>query len=174
MSLTSPHILTSIIFQITILISFITVFFFVYGAYIEKQIVISQVNNITGDLSGDLSLILNPNEQMYMRNILQNISPPENIGDQDAEVLKNNNVLIRQSSVIISCLFFTGIVVTIYMIFKLKLNWWYVFKNSIFGIIACIATEFIFMTFFAANYKSLDPNKVKLTVIQCLSKYANS
>ena len=174
MSLMLSYNVTSIILQITLVITFITVFFFVYGTYIEKQIVISQVNNVISDLGDDLSLLLTPDQQVEVRAVLQNISQPETSSDQDVQAMENNNKLIKQSAIVISCLFFAGIAITIYLIITLKLNWWYIVKNSMFGIGACVITEFIFLTFFVANYRSLDPNKVKLSMVESLTSYANS
>ena len=111
---------TSIILQITLVITFITVFFFVYGTYIEKQIVITQVNNVISDLGDDLSLLLTPDQQVEVRAVLQNISQPETSSDQDVQAMENNNKLIKQSAIVISCLFFAGIAITIYLIITLK------------------------------------------------------
>ena len=94
----------SIILQITLIVSFISVFFFVYTSTVEHQIVVNQVNSLVTDFTQDLNLAMTPADKQTLQNAFKNITPPDMSSD-DASAKATNNKLLHNTIVIISIVF---------------------------------------------------------------------
>jgi hypothetical protein len=164
---------TNLVLQITLIITFVSVFFFVYGTQIEKDIVVSQINDLISNFTTDFGLMLSPDQKIALNNVFQNLQPPD-MTAQDEQVSISNNNLIQKTIIIISTVFGLGIIFVISMCVVLKLPVWNILKSSFFGLSAVVLVEVCFLVFFVRNYRSLDPNTVKLKIVQTLQEYANS
>ena len=163
----------SIILQITLIVSFISVFFFVYTSTVEHQIVVNQVNSLVTDFTQDLNLAMTPADKQTLQNAFKNITPPDMSSD-DASAKATNNKLLHNTIVIISIVFGIGVATTLICAYIFKLSILQLLKESFFGLLAVAFVEFTFLTFFVKNYQSLDPNNVKYTILQTLEDYGNS
>ena len=165
--------ITSLIVQVTPLIVFISLLFFVYGSIIEYDVVISQINNLVNGLTGDIETIATDDEKNKLRNFFANMKSPDmtsndNNIEQSNKTIKDKAIKLISTFVLICLL--VSISLTLYYKFDLK----YIFLNSFVGLLVVASIEIIFLTFFAKSYQSLDPNYVKSRIINILQNYANS
>jgi hypothetical protein len=178
----SPFTLANILLHVMLLSSFVAIFFFVYGAQIEKKIVKNQTNNIVDSFTGDVQNFIAPEVlrkiQPYVNQYLQ--VPDMTLEDQAAAA--KNQALMKKTATILGivsgiCILFILIayfwakkanqgVQAFSMITLLKDNFWSLFFVAI--------TEFFFLTVIAQNYRSADPSVIKLQIIDTLQKYAQS
>lgn len=163
----------SMLLNIVFAASFISIFFFTVGSNIEHDIVNIQVDNIVKDLTSGATVVLPANT---LNSISQSIAalPPPDLKALDAQVAQSNNVLFTQTWITILIFFVLSI---FYMIFRYKVSWpeknkdvslRHIIGDNIVLIIFIGLTEFIFLYVIAKQYKSGDPNRVKLTILDSL------
>jgi len=169
----SEHV-TAVILQVTVLVVGIACFFFIYGTHIEEQVVKTQVDRLVSSFTEDATVLLRPGEKQSLQDFMANIPPPANMDAADAQAAENNRKLLKKSVILIGGLFITGIIVTLIMGVHYRLNPWSLAKHSFLGVIACLLTEYVFLTYYAAKYHSLDANSIKKSIIEALQTYANS
>ena len=115
----------------------------------------------------------NDDEQNVLKNLFSKMNLPD-MSDADNEVKQSNKILQNNTMIQISIIFIIGISICTFFIVYFKLDWKHMLKESFAGLTAVALIEFIFLTFFAQNYKTLDPNSVKLHIIDILKNYSNS
>jgi predicted PurR-regulated permease PerM len=164
---------TTVILQITVIVTFISIFFFVYTSRIEHDVVVSQVDNLVQSFMGDLDLVASDDQKQSLRDFFSNMKPVD-MTQSDADAAKQNADLIKQTAKLIAILFAAGIFVVIVLTVYFRLNWWDLTKESIIGLAAVAFVEFAFLTFFVKNYRSLDPNAVKLHIVEILRAYSET
>jgi hypothetical protein len=161
----------SVILQITVIVTFISIFFFAYTSKIEHDVVVSQVDNLVQSFTEDLDLVATDEQKQVLRNFFAKMSP-EDMSQADSDVAQKNGELVTETIKVISIVFAIGIFIVVVLTVYFKLNWWDLVKESIIGLIAVAFVEFAFLTFFVKNYNSLDPNSVKLHIIEILQEYS--
>ena len=82
-----------IILCITFFSSFIIIFYFTYGLYMERYILDSELSGIMDAFSKPLFL-LNSESKQYLKEIVDSIKLPD-ASDADREVNENNKKLIK-------------------------------------------------------------------------------
>lgn len=164
----------SVVLQVTLIVVFISVFFFLYATKIEEKIVTTQIDRLISSFTQDLSIILDESEKTKLKNFLQKMQGPQDMSESDVETKENNDKLIKKTTIVISILFAAGIITTIILCIYYNLDSWTIIKTSLFGLLACAITEFVFLTYIAAEYRSLDPNSIKKALVIALEDYANS
>lgn len=165
-----PLFATSIIFNSVIIIVFITLFFFTYISKIERNVVNNQVTSLIEDLNRELSIIIDDKEKATLREFIQN-SPIDY--SSDAKVADDNKKIRNKAYKTLGIIVGVGValIIGLTLIFKLDLS-----KLLVSGVVSLAAvaiTEFIFATFFAQNFKTLDENKVKLELVRTLREYVS-
>jgi hypothetical protein len=163
---------SNIIVGLVLFSIFLAVFYFTYASKIEKEILDIQVKNLIDDLTYDMSAFPNDiNEKL--RTIVKNISVSD-LSKEDKEIDDGNQELINRA--LINFGIFAAISVTILTIFFIIYNIDLkdiVITNLI--LLAFIAiTEVLFLNLIAKSYRSLDPNVIKLNIINKLQSFESS
>lgn len=161
--------LTIIILQVTLSITFIVIFFFTYGSYLESKVVREQVDYVVSDLMTDVKIIDGAQLEL-LKDIANNIKTPDmKKQDQQAEIY-NRNIMIK-AFLIFGALFILGISFTIFMITYYKLDYKRILAHSSIAILAVIIVYFLYTTFVLGNFHSADPNVVKKAIIESLINF---
>jgi len=163
----------NVILHVILMATMVSGVFFLYASIVETKIVTSQVDNLVLDLTEDLKTVLSDEDKQTIETAFKNLVPP-NMSDADAEARDTNNKLMKKASLVVGSLLIVGVITVLF------LSWWGGFsfldllkENIVILLIAC-TTEIVFLSFFARNYKSLDPNTAKLAVVNALKSYASS
>lgn len=161
--------LTIIILQVTLSITFIVIFFFTYGSYLESKVVREQVDYVVSDLMTDVKIIDGAQLEL-LKDIANNIKTPDMTKqDQQAEIY-NRNIMIK-AFLIFGTLFIVGISFTIFMITYYKLDYKRVLTHSSIAILAVMIVYFLYTTFVLGNFHSADPNGVKKAIVESLINF---
>lgn len=164
--------MVKMLLNITLAASFISIFYFTAGYKIETNIIKTQVNNVVSDLTTGMSLIIPDQLQKQLASDLQNIKPDTSQQNAaDVQAAQSNALLIKKTIITIAALF--GIFV-IYAILQYSLSDGqhkkesikHVVTDNVVLLIAIGLTEFFFLFYVGQNYRSGDPNKVKLEIIK--------
>jgi hypothetical protein len=105
-----------------------------------------------------------------LRANLSTLKAPD-MKDADAIVEHKNSQLVASTIKLIGLIGIVGIVISLVLITYFKLNKWSLFKECFFGVSSVLLVEYVFLTYITKNYKSLDPNWVKLRIVQNLQDY---
>ena len=159
--------IANIILSVVLISTFIGVFFFTYASRIEKNIVEIRCKKIIEDLTDPIVTLSTPDMIDQINSNLEKLTQPD-LSEEDEKVSANNKALLKKSFIVISILFILGIfaVLVLYLIYKFPLK--NLIISNIVMLIFVALTEFMFMTFFAQNYITVDSNFIKNKIINVL------
>lgn len=159
----TPEKLINILIHVICISTFLNIFFFTYGSYIEKKVVKAQVKYIVDSLFYDIKKLI-PLKKKY----LPKFELPKNLKDADENAKNENNKLlsIAIKYTILFVLICICIICCIVYLYNINSDTIIELVNENFIILGFFAlTEFIFSTYFAQYYRSADPNFIKYTIL---------
>lgn len=165
----SAESVANIILHVVLISSFIVVFFFTYAAKIEEKIIKEQVDIIVKDLTSDLSLLPNALLQK-LRNFVHEMKAP-NMQKIDDIIRNKNKKLVDQVIKIIIGVVAGGLITVGVMAYYYKFSLKHLmFKNAL-SLLLIGVTEFLFLTYIGALYRSADPNFVKKLLVETVENF---
>lgn len=152
---------------------FIGIFFFTYGAYIEAEVVKSQMEFLATEISNSIKF-LGPDITNKINDTIHNL-PPMNLDSADSAVATMNNST-KIKALIANIVFLILVIIGVYFLSKYDDT---VSTDSIqqilsknFIILIFIGfTEYAFLTFFGSKYISLNPNYVNYIITDNLKQF---
>lgn len=164
--------IANVILHVVLLGSFIALFFFLYASIIEQKIVISQVDNVSTDLTSDLKTVLSEEERQVIEKAFKSLTAPD-MTKEDSDAKKANKKLMIQAGKIVGITFTAGIITVALLSWLGGFSFIAMLLDNLTLLMVAAATEFVFISFFVRNFLSLDPNTVKLSIVNSLTDYAN-
>lgn len=162
---------TLIILQVILAVTFVTIFYYTYVNFVEKQSLIAQTRNTVAQLKNELELeSLMPISNINKLPKVSYTPSPEDI-ESDKETQKSNSELLRRSSRMLSIILSLGFIFIIILTMEFKLNLGRILTLSLLGTLVIAFTEFIFLSVFARNYIILDSNMVENAFYKGLLDY---
>jgi hypothetical protein len=169
MHINKSELLSKVLINVLFISIFITVFFFTYVSYIEKKVVVEQMNFLSRDIKNFFGLFgKNINDNISEK--LNNISIP-NLEHEDEKTTHSNKNIQKKSLIFI--VFFILIMSTIIYLNYSKYgvtsyNLGNIISENLVILVAIAITEFVFLTYFASRFVSINPNSVKLEILETL------
>ena len=161
--------LTITVMMNVLLISlFIAFFFFTYGSYIEHKIVESQMKFLAVDIMNIIK-VFGKNINMMIKKQIMKMKTPDLKDADKAASLENRQIMIKAA--IVNIIFTVVVVTTIYFLYsksKKDFNMKTLIYQNLILLLFVALTEFAFLTFFAADYISINTNDVKYNFIKNL------
>ena len=159
----------TVLIQVTLIFIFITIFFFTYAKNKEKDVVINNINLLLDSMiPNDLVAILPTN---YKKIIIDNLNSIKSNRSDDNIVKENNKKVFRNAiTILLIVLFLISILLFIY---KKNVPLSSIFIQSFIIVFFVGLTEYIFLTFFASKFISVDPQLIKYTFINEIQKFIN-
>jgi len=160
----------TVISNVLLISLFIALFFFTYGGYIEKKVVKSQMKFLADDISNYIKLS-GKITTGYASNYLNNLELPD-LEEADYAAAEANKKTVKKAIManigfcICACIVMALIYFKSKKDFKLKEI---VIQNLILLVFIGF-TEFCFLTYFGANYVSINPSAVKEAIITNLEE----
>ena len=161
-----PKITVNVLLATAFFTLFITIFFFTYAKYIEKQIVIKNLTYLVKDMTSNL-ILLPPEYKQYLSSIVNDVDISIN-KQADIDVENSNNELFMYSIKIYGGIFITNIVLAFIISSIYNIDMIESLFQNINLLIVVMVTEFLFLTFIIADYISIHPNKIKKEFINVL------
>jgi len=156
----------TVIINVLLISIFIGLFFFTYGAYIEKKVVKNQIEFFGNNISSLIKLC-GSNVNNYFSNFLKKLTIPD-LSHEDKIVADSNKKVLMKA--LIANIFFILLVVTsIFFIYRSSKKDFSIKTLLIQNMILLLFigfTEFSFLTFFGSKYISINPNFIKLKVVE--------
>lgn len=159
--------IVSIIFQFSLIITFITFFFFTYVKKTEEDIVNQQVDTIMAEFGNELRAV----SPTLLQSIKENINKQLDVPDQS--IIDNNNRLFKSTLNFLIPVVGVCIFVSLTLIYTFGLSLKITLINAFSGLAVVALIEFIFITVFAKNFRTVDSNAIKKSVVEQLQKLRN-
>lgn len=167
------YLLVNVLTQTIFIVIIITLFYFFYVPFIEKNIVKKQVDDIVKNLADDIHIFL-PKEQLdYIKDFIKTILPNIDFSQKDKEVEENNRKVLKKAFLYIGISIIIGILILFFLHYKYSkvLNFKQIYITNIFLSLGVAITYFLFVSFIIGNYKAADPNYVKFNLLNVINKF---
>ena len=150
--------IANIILHVTLISTFIGIFFFTYGSHIEENIVKKQVAFLIEDNKEFVSLIPNDTKKKIVDKI-NNIKL--DLAEDDKKVTEQNKKLLIKAATVLGIVFVVGVAIVWKMSEIYKFDFIHLLKENLIILCFVALTEFTFLTYYAQNYLSIDPNIIR-------------
>jgi hypothetical protein len=171
MKLNKSELFSKVFINVLLFSIFIGMFFFTYGAMIEKSVLSSQMNILTANIT-DTTKLFGYNVNNSLLNYINTIVLPD-LSEED-ESVNNNNKKIITKVININVIFFIVVSFIIYFVYK-KSNKSYdlgeIISNNLVILFFIAITEYSFLTYFGSKFISIDTNQSKLSILKAIDKY---
>ena len=158
-----PHIILSVIFVAT----FLTIFYFTYVCKVENEIVEKQIIFLADNLYDEtINYLPNDIKKRLKENFLK-INIPDFSGIDD-EISKKNKAIFTKTIYVLAALNVIGLIVSFLIAKKNDLNITNIILKNFLILVFIAGTELAFLKIFIVDYISVDPNKVKLQILNKL------
>ena len=153
-----------ITFNTALISTAIAVLFFTYGKNVEKTIVKDQSAYIAETIADD-SRVFFPKET---RKIISDSMVAPDMQQEDQEVEERDEKLKNQSLKIFIPLCIIGIFITLLICWYGKVSKKHVFFEGIAILLFALFAEILFLNIIVRNYKTADPNFVKMQILKAI------
>jgi hypothetical protein len=159
------EIIIFILLNILLISTFIVIFFFTYGTTIEKQSIKIQMEFLANNIYDDIKFS-GKNTTNLIKNYLNKYSIPD-LSAEDNLISSLNKQTINKATkyILIFILVILSIVGLIYYNNN-NINLKNILIKNIIILLSIALTEYIFLSYITYYYISLDPNNIKLAIIQ--------
>jgi len=158
--------IANIILHVTLISTFIGIFFFTYASRIEENIVKKQVAFLIEDNREIISLIPNDIKQ----NLVSKLNDIKlDLSEDDNKTTEQNKKLLLNAAKILSVVLIVGVYIVLKMSHMYNFNFVHLLKENLIILCFVALTEFVFLTFFVQHYLSIDPNIIKRKFITIIS-----
>jgi hypothetical protein len=165
----NPLQISNIVINVTMISTFIGIFFFTYGKTIEQNVVKQQSELVANYLAKDLSTFIDKNTAQKLASLL---SPPD-MSNADKQAQLKNAELQNTAFNILILVAISGLLFTIILAKYYTLNLQSLLKTNLIILLFIALTEYLFFTYIGQNFISLDPNFVRVKILQALQKKIN-
>jgi len=154
---------------------FIGIFFFTYASKIEKNIVVKRSTEIVNSITSNMKTIIPENQKQIIKSdIIPYLVIPDSLKQADQDVENANNALQKSAIQYIFIFAAACLIIVFCMSFTFKFSFFEIIEENIIVLVFVAITEYIFLTFFAQNYITIDSNFVKSKMIDTLLKIGSS
>jgi hypothetical protein len=169
------ELISKVLINVLLISIFISVFFFTYGTYIERKVILNQMDILANNFMNTFELTgstTNKSLYNYIKDKLLSKENIDKISSGDAKALSGNKVIIDKvtSYIVIFILVVSSIIFLLAITGKIP-DLKNILIESFIILIFIGITEYVFIEFFGAKFISIDTNIVKYKVIKCLETY---
>jgi len=170
-NINKSELISKVLINVLFISVFISFFFFTYGAYIEKKVVNEQMNYLSQNFMETVKLLGKNVNQTVIDNINNLVIP--DLSKEDNKAAQNNKKVMNQV-IKVNIIFILFILVVVYFIYKnsdKSYNLKHIIKENFIILVFIGFVEYSFLTFFGAEYISIDPNQAKLSILESLKEH---
>ncbi len=149
--------IVDILFNIIFISVFIGIFFFTYAKHVEENIAKKQGELLANNLSSNLKFLSKDTKNL-------NIPKPD-LSNEDDNIATNNQKLQNQAFFMLGLTFITGLIIIIIICKMFNVSFWSYLRSNLIILFFIALCEYLFLTFIASNYISVDPNYLKYRLL---------
>jgi hypothetical protein len=152
---------------------YIVIFFFTYGSFIEKKVVKNQMKFLSDNISDNIK-IYGKDVNSSLKNIFTSLEEP-NLVEED-KMVEESNKKVLMTAIKANVVFFIIVILIVYFIYSKSnkdFNMKRIIVQNLIILVFVGFTEFSFLTYFGSKYISIDPNFIKLKILENAHNYTN-
>ena len=150
---------------------FIGIFFFTYASRIEKNIVDKRSTEIVDSITSNMKAIIPESDKQTIKNqVIPFLTIPDSLKQADQNVENANNALQKSAIQYIVIFASVCLIIVLCMSYTFHFSFFEILEENIIVLVFVGITEFLFLTYFAQNYITIDANFVKEKMINTLLK----
>ncbi|ATZ81029.1 hypothetical protein BMW23_0984 [Bodo saltans virus] len=146
--------------------TFLAIFYFTYACDVEKDVVEEQMNFLVDDFTSQAYLI-NNKTKLDIVNKLNNVNIDLSAVDNEVDV--ENDAVKKKAMIAIGLFNIIGLYTIYYYCNQYNIDFMHLVKDNLIIIFFVAMTEFVFLNLFVRKFISIDPNLIKLNI---LNKFA--
>jgi len=158
---------TRLILFSSFVVTFLTIFFFTFGEYMEKKMVMQNIDYLIDDAFNGITNILGDKYNKYFYDKLNEVKL-DDMSKEDKEVQDNNDKLFKLSMYILIGYLSAAIIISALISYIKKYNYFKIFSENIILLIFIGMCEFVFLIFFGSQFISANNNFIKGTIASYL------
>jgi hypothetical protein len=139
--------------------------FFTLGSYVENTITTSQVQGIIDGYFTSYNLVTTPAQKAQFAPLGIMFNNPPDMSAEDAQVAAANHALLIKAVIVLAIIFVVSVGVAYYLSASTFME---LLKENVVIVCFVALTEICFLMFIARNFRAVDPNYVKLTIVKAL------
>jgi hypothetical protein len=155
--------------------TFVALFFFTYGKYVEKQVVQANARLLVSGLVDNVAFFgseVSPEHMAELHQALVHMQLPDTSAS-DKKVADDNKKLVKQTfKVILGGAAIALVMAVLFWYFIVKQDWkvfgFDIVTKSLLLLLVVAITELAYFTLITKNYRSIDPNKAKKTIVDSM------
>ena len=173
MAVFSADGIANIILHVSLIALMIGIFYFTYVPVVAKQVVKREVADVMDSIARDIHTIVPKKDLAPLKSVVDKYLQPPDMKKQDAEAAAKNKALMLKAAKYLGILLAaSGVLVAgLWYFFKVDLSHLLI-VNTIMIVVVGI-TYFTFVTLVIKNYRSVDPNFVKLAIVRTLRTFSS-
>jgi len=161
----------NIVLHIVLLTVAIGGLFFIYTTRIEEKVITTQVDRLVSDMMSEMKVFLNPDQRSAVKEVLSKLTPPD-MTEQDKDAEDNNKALLNKAKMVLGAVFFGGVLFVFVCSRIFGFSFIELLKENFVTLVVACCVEIVFISVFARNFRSLDPNMVKYSLVKAIQNYA--
>lgn len=158
----------NVIISVLFISLFIGIFFFTYAAQVEGTIVKNQMKFLSEDVGIYINLLGENVNKKVKDKILA--LPNVNLDEEDNKVKESNSEVMKKAIIANSVFTIVSIIIIYFLNKKVNLNIKDVVIKNLIILIFIGLTEYVFLTYFATDFISINPNLVKYSIVENIKK----
>jgi hypothetical protein len=158
----------NVIISVLFIYLLIGIFLFIYGTHIGKVIIKNQIKFLSEDIGGNINLLGDNINKKVKQKILE--LPEVNLDEEDNRIKETNSQVMKKAKSANSIFIVFTIAIVYYLNKTTQLNISDVLIKNLIILFFIGMTIYIFLTYFAADYISINSNLVKYTIVENLKK----
>lgn len=151
---------TRLILFSSFVVTFLTIFFFTFGKYMEKRMVMQNVDYLIDDAFNGVTTMLGDKYNKYFYDKLNEIEL-DDMSKEDKEVQDNNDKLFKLSMYILIGYLSGAIIISALISYFKNYNYFKIFSENIILLFFIGMCEFGFLIFFGSQFISANNNFIK-------------
>ncbi len=154
------NFLANLLLISTFAVSFLTIFFFLYGAEIEKEVILNNLNYIIDESIDNYIIFLSDEQKKQIYEKINKIKL-ENMDKEDEEVKSSNKKLKNTSFIIISVLIVCVFIIVSGIVIYKNYNYSELLLKNVILLIGIGLVEYLFLINFGSKFISANTNYIK-------------
>lgn len=154
-----PEVIVNILLASGLMSGFLCIFYFTYLDKVEKEVMINNIKSVFSDIMPANKI---PANIAGIINSLLTFLDANNVQDDsvDTDAIANNTKIRTRAIIIFGGGFICVVIIALITIFMNKLDILKIIGINMLLLLSIVIMEFIFATFFVANYDYIDINNV--------------
>ncbi len=174
MAIVDPEWIANIIMHVTLIALLIGAFYFTYIPVVEKSVVKREVSDVMDSIANDIHTVIPKDDLAFLKPLVEKYVKAPDMRKQDEEAAAHNRSLMFNAAKYLGILTAVSVAAIFGLWYFFDVDMGHLFVTNGILLVVVAVTYFVFTTLVIKNYRSADPNFVKLALVKTMKKFTSS